>query len=172
LVALGIALGIALVAPLVGCGGLGAAVAPAGGTSAAGQGADAGPAGTTSGSGVSGEAAAAAAPAAASVGAVAERIAREATWAPGQLQAHFEKHGREGAHATAPAYDASARETIRVGRRFTYRDRESRARRQGFYDVSSNRFTAVTEDGRRITTHFRPDNGERYVRGLPETTYR
>ena len=70
------------------------------------------------------------------------------------------------------AYDISARETIRVGKPFTYLDRESNARRRGFYDPASNRFTAVTQDGKRITTHFRPDNGERYAHGLTESTYR
>src|SRR5688500_18781636 len=44
-----------------------------------------------------------------------ERIAREATWAPGQLRAHFDKHGREGPWASEAEYDASARETIRTG---------------------------------------------------------
>jgi pyocin large subunit-like protein len=105
------------------------------------------------------------------VSAEAARIASQATWASGQLQAHFQKHGREGPHATAAAYDASARDTIRTGRAFRYVDRESRARRRGFYDPAQNRFTAVTEDGRRITTHFRPDSGERYVRGLQASTY-
>lgn len=100
-----------------------------------------------------------------------ERIAREARWAPGQLLAHFEKHGKEGRHATVEAYDASARETIRMGRPFTYVDRETRVRRRGFYEPQARRFTAITEDGRRITTHFGPDGGERYVRGLPESTY-
>jgi pyocin large subunit-like protein len=101
-----------------------------------------------------------------------ERLAREATWAPGQLQAHFDKHGQEGPSPSAEAYDASARETIRLGREFTYVDRTTNQRRRGFYEPQSNRFTAVTEDGRRITTHFRPDDSERYVRGLPGSTYR
>jgi hypothetical protein len=101
-----------------------------------------------------------------------ERIAREATWAPGQLQEHFQKHGREGSWPTVEAYDASARETIRVGFAFTYLDRESNAERLGFYHRESNRFTSVTRDGRRITTHFRPDRGETYVRGLERSTYR
>jgi pyocin large subunit-like protein len=101
-----------------------------------------------------------------------ERIAASATWAPGQLESHFEKHGREGDHRSAAQYDASARETIRTGTAFTYRDRESNAERLGFYDKSGNRFTGVTRDGRRITTHFRPDRGEAYVRNLEASTYR
>lgn len=101
-----------------------------------------------------------------------ERIAREATWAPGQLRSHFQKHGKEGPWAAEAAYDASARETIRLGTAFTYVDRESNAERLGFYDRDGNRFTGVTRDGRRITTHFRPDRGEAYVRGLDRSTYR
>jgi hypothetical protein len=101
-----------------------------------------------------------------------ERMAREATWTPGQLQAHFEKHGREGPYATPQDYDASARETVRIGKSFRYVDRTTNARRQGYYDPPTNRFTAVTSDGRRIATHFKPDNGERYVRSLPQSTYR
>jgi hypothetical protein len=101
-----------------------------------------------------------------------ERIARSATWSPGQLQSHFAKHGREGPYPSAAAYDASARETVRIGRAFSYVDRTTRARRRGFYDPPSNRFTAVTQDGKRITTHFRPDNRERYVQNLLESTYR
>lgn len=101
-----------------------------------------------------------------------DRIVRDATWAPGQLASHFEKHGREGPWASESAYDASARDTVAHGTPFTYRDRESNAERLGFYDRPGNRFTAITRDGRRITTHFRPDRGEAYVRGLARSTYR
>jgi hypothetical protein len=101
-----------------------------------------------------------------------EKTAREATWAPGQLQEHFAKHGREGPWASESAYDAAARETIRIGTVFTYVDRTSNAERLGFYLKDGNRFTSVTRDGRRITTQFRPDRGEAYVRGLARSTYR
>lgn len=101
-----------------------------------------------------------------------ERIARDATWAPGQLRSHFEKHGREGPWASESDYDAAAREAVKVGTAFTYQDRESNAERLGFYLKDGNRFTAVTRDGRRITTAFRPDRGEAYVRGLERSTYR
>ena len=128
--------------------------------------------GATSSTPVSVAAAAPAAPASATVDVDPERIAREATWAPGQRRAHFQKHGREGPWPTEQAYDASARETIRVGSAFTYVDRESSAERLGFYHRDTNRFTSVTRDGRRITTQFRPDRGEAYVRGLDRSTYR
>lgn len=101
-----------------------------------------------------------------------DRIVRDATWTPGQLANHFEQHGREGPWASESVYDASARETVTLGTAFTYQDRESDAERLGFFEKASNRFTAVTRDGRRIATHFRPDRGEAYVRGLTRSTYR
>ena len=119
--------------------------------------------------------AAAAAPAAKPAGSVEvdrERIARDATWAPGQLQAHVVKHGREGPWASEADFDASARETIRIGTAFTYLDGTSHAERLGFYHRESNRFVSVTRDGLRITTQFKPDRGEAYARGLSRSTYR
>jgi len=107
-----------------------------------------------------------------SVDAERERIAARASWAPGSLASHVEKHGREGPYRSAAEYDAAARATIRDGAAFRYQDRESDAERLGFYDKAGNRFTGVTRDGRRITTHFRPDRGEAYVRGLERSTYR
>jgi hypothetical protein len=100
-----------------------------------------------------------------------ERVAT-ARWAPGQLESHFEKHGNEGPYHTAADYDAAARETIRAGTFFTYEDRESDAPRFGFYDRGRNSFVGVTNDGNRITTHFHPNRGESYVRGLDRSTYR
>jgi hypothetical protein len=111
-------------------------------------------------------------PAGGSVEVDRERTARDATWAPGQLRAHFEKHGKEGPWPSESAYDAAAREAIRVGTSFTYVDRESNAERLGFYVKDANRFLGMTRDGRRITTQFRPDRGEAYVRGLNRSTYR
>ena len=100
-----------------------------------------------------------------------ERYAR-ASWAPGQLEAHFARHGREGPYRSSTEYDAAARETIRRGTFFTYVDRETNAERAGFYDRATNRFTGLARDGSRITTHFRPERGEAYVRGLERSTYR
>ncbi|MFN0070677.1 MAG: hypothetical protein ACKVVP_04205 [Chloroflexota bacterium] len=98
--------------------------------------------------------------------------ARNATWTPGQLEAHFSKHGREGPYASIADYDRAAREAIVRGTQFTYVDRESRAQRLGFYEAVSNRFTSLTSDGRRITTFFHPDRRDNYVRGLDRSTYR
>ena len=119
-----------------------------------------------------GQAASAPAKPAGSVEVDRERVARDATWAPGQLRSHFEKHGQEGPWASESEYDGAAREAIRIGTSFTYQDRESNSERLGFYHKESNRFVGVTRDGRRITTHFRPDRGEAYVRGLERSTYR
>ena len=99
-----------------------------------------------------------------------ERYA-QATWAPGQLETHFQRHAAEGPYQTAEQYDAVARETIRRGTMFTYVNRESGTHRIGFYDTSGNHFTALSRDGRRITTYFRPSRGEAYVRGLERSTY-
>ncbi|HEX2515048.1 MAG TPA: hypothetical protein VH257_10115, partial [Chloroflexota bacterium] len=98
---------------LTGCeGATGVSSSPAG-ASQGGQGARA--AGGASGSSNGRAGGAQAAP-----DAELERIARSATWSPGQLQAHFTKHGQEGPYPSAAAYDASARETVRVGRAFSY----------------------------------------------------
>jgi hypothetical protein len=99
-----------------------------------------------------------------------EKYAADARWAPGQLEAHFQKHP-EG-YRTVQEYDRGARDTILKGNEFTYLDRESSQRHLGFYEKDTNRFTALTLDGGRITTHFRPDQEERCVRQLPESTYR
>jgi hypothetical protein len=100
------------------------------------------------------------------------QIAKESTWASGNLREHFQKHGREGPWGTQADYDASARETITTGKLFTYVDLTTHAERLGFYDAVGNRFTSVTLDGERINTHFRPDRGEAYVRALPRSNYR
>ncbi|GIW10742.1 MAG: hypothetical protein KatS3mg061_1799 [Dehalococcoidia bacterium] len=99
----------------------------------------------------------------------AAQVAERAAWAPGELEAHYRKHP-EG-YTSVSDYDRGAREAIRVGRRFTYRDTQTGAPRVGYYDPATNRFTGLTGDERRITTHFRPDRGEAYVRGLPGSTY-
>ncbi len=54
-------------------------------------------------------------------------------------------------------------------RRFTYTDLEADATRVGFFDPTSGRFTALTDDEAFILTHFRAT--ERYVRGLLDSDY-
>jgi hypothetical protein len=99
------------------------------------------------------------------------RAAQQVTWAPGQLEAHFSKHGREGPYSTQAEYDRAAREVVIIGTPFTYVDRESRASRLGYYHAPSNRFISLTADARRITTFFHPDQRDRYVRNLERSTY-
>ena len=78
----------------------------------------------------------------------AARIARTATWSPGQLQTHFAKHGREGAYESPAAFDAGARETIRVGKEFGYVDRTTLARRRG--NVVQRPQRACVDDATRV----------------------
>jgi hypothetical protein len=59
-------------------------------------------------------------------------------------------------------YDASARETIRTGKRFNLRDRWTGDWRAGFYDVVMGRLTVLTEDEELIVTHY--PCSERHVR--------
>jgi pyocin large subunit-like protein len=101
-----------------------------------------------------------------------QRWAQNASWAPGQLQEHFSKHGPEGAYRSVEDYDRAARDTILSGTTFTYVDRESRAQRLGFYYGPMNRFTSLTADGQRITTFFQPDRRDSYVRGLDNSTFK
>jgi hypothetical protein len=98
--------------------------------------------------------------------------AQNASWAPGQLQEHFRKHGQEGPYGSADEYDRVARDTILHGTAFSYVDRESRAQRLGFYHTETNRFTSLTADGQRITTFFHPERGGSYIRNLDNSTYK
>jgi len=94
----------------------------------------------------------------------------QAPWKSDRLrQWHFLKHGQVLGVPTVEAYDASARATIRIGVRFTFRDRSTGIMHAGFYHRRTQRLTTlrVTED--EILTHFRCD--ETYVRGLPESDY-
>jgi hypothetical protein len=72
--------------------------------------------------------------------------------------------------ATEQEYDESARETIRQGVRFTYRDRSTRVKRVGYFERATGRFTVLNERETRIRSHFL--TSERQVRALPESDYR
>lgn len=82
---------------------------------------------------------------------------------------HFLKHGKKLGAVTVDDYDESARETIRAGRRFTYRDRTTGKDRVGYYHASTERFTAMTDDEAVIMTHF--VCLEIYVCDLPGSSY-
>ncbi len=96
-----------------------------------------------------------------------EGVARWASQA--RLNRHFRRHGGEVGAPDAASYDASARQTIRTGVRFTYRDLITQEMRIGFFDPSTGRFTALSEDGTTILTHF--VTTETYIRSRPDLTY-
>ncbi len=87
------------------------------------------------------------------------------------LADHFADHGHELEAITIEDFEASALDTIRVGKQFTYTDRGSGRQHIGYYDRATGRFTGTSSSGRRIFTHFRPSSGEDYVRRLPNQTY-
>ena len=87
------------------------------------------------------------------------------------IEDHFEDHKDEFDAITIEEYEASVLDTIDVGQRFTYTDRGSRRQHVGYYDPATGRFTGVSRSGRRIFTHFRPENGKDYVRALLDSTY-
>jgi hypothetical protein len=89
---------------------------------------------------------------------------------PYHLRDHCVRHRRLLRLRSVEAYDASARETIRVGTYFESRDPESGEPRVGYYDAASERLTGLTDDEAEIVTHFLCH--ERYVaRTLPGSTY-
>jgi pyocin large subunit-like protein len=89
----------------------------------------------------------------------------------GVLRGHFVKHGQKFPYSKIDEYEESAIETAVSGVRFTYHDPKNGDPRVGCYEKATNRFTALTDDGLYIVTHFPPDRGEQYCRSLPATTY-
>ena len=53
-------------------------------------------------------------------------------------------------------YDASARATIRVGKRFTYRDPDTGEPRVGYFAMGSGKLTILQQDEAVILSHFIP----------------
>jgi hypothetical protein len=108
---------------------------------------------------------------------VSDRPSPEPQWADeDDLHGHFRKHAPKLGISNVADYDASARETIRLGVPFAYTYEDPNIPgisepRLGYYDRLTNRFTAVTEDEIQLLSHFRPDRGEQYVRDLPDSTY-
>jgi hypothetical protein len=91
------------------------------------------------------------------------KVARKAKWqsakqgveGPG-IRDHYAKHGDQVGASNLRQYDASARQTIRNGREFTYKDRFTGERRVGYYDANTGLFTATSQTGKVpiIHTHF------------------
>ena len=99
-----------------------------------------------------------------------ESPATYAVWqSEAKLRGHFRAHGPRLRLRDMAAYDASARQTIAEGRRFTYTDLEADELRVGYFDPVIRRFTALTEDEVYILTHFRANEG--YVRRLLDSDY-
>lgn len=91
-----------------------------------------------------------------------EALAVGAVWAPGQLTAKWKEHG--GAfYGSEPASEAGSYEVIANGTRFTYIDKYTGLKRVGYYDATTNGFTALTADESIIVNHYYPDDGEYYV---------
>jgi hypothetical protein len=84
------------------------------------------------------------------------------------LEDHYVRHhGLLSVHSVE-AYDASADETIVLGTRFTYRDRDSREPRVGYFHRETSRFVAVDLDGV-VRAHYITDEAD--MADLPLSTY-
>ena len=84
------------------------------------------------------------------------------------LEYHFTKHGGGVGAKDVQGYVQSARATVRVGTSFTFRHGYNR--RMGYFHPARKRLTVLTDDGSEIVNHFHAT--EKYVRDLPESTYR
>lgn len=84
------------------------------------------------------------------------------------LEAHYLRHRRLLAVHSIEAYDASTDETIAIGTRFTYRDRDSGEQRIGYFHRDSSRFVAVDIDGV-VRSHYITDEAD--MADLPQSTY-
>jgi pyocin large subunit-like protein len=87
------------------------------------------------------------------------------------LEDHFRDHGHEFGAINLTEYDHSARETIRMGRRFEFVNKAGFPR-VGYYVMQANALTTLSHDERTIVSHFRPTAGAAYVRRLNASTYR
>jgi hypothetical protein len=90
---------------------------------------------------------------------------------PRALDRHFADHGEEVGAENVEDYEASAVETTRVGRRFTYVDRSTGKPHVGYFNLATGKFTGLDRTERRIYTHFVPSDGEEYVRRLRQSDY-
>jgi hypothetical protein len=96
-------------------------------------------------------------------------MVRMAAWkSRAHLDDHFGQHRGELRVRSIAEYDKSAQDTIILGTRFTYVDRDTCERRIGYFHRDSARFTATTVDGQ-IVTHFQADEG--YAADLLFSTY-
>jgi hypothetical protein len=87
---------------------------------------------------------------------------------PEHLTDHYPDHRGELRVRSVAEYDASAQETIALGREFRYYYDPERVWRIGFFHRETSRFVSASLR-RRIITHFRAD--EAYVAELTHSTY-
>ena len=79
------------------------------------------------------------------------------------------RHGGPLRVRSVEAYDASADETIAIGTPFTYRERDTKEPRVGYFHRDTSRFVAVDLDGV-VRTHYMTDEAD--MADLPLSTYR
>lgn len=84
-----------------------------------------------------------------------------------EFERHYRKHRQEIGARSRDAYLESARETIRLGKRFTF-DRKG-GTRVGYFHRQTRRFTSLVEDESAIITHYL--TSERQVRIYRGSTY-
>lgn len=86
-----------------------------------------------------------------------------------QHRRDFAKHDPIRPLTDVAEYEESSVATVQNGIRFTYTDPTHGVPRIGYFDPLTGLFTAVTENGRRILTHYPAD--EEYARELSESNY-
>jgi len=84
------------------------------------------------------------------------------------LEDHFRRHGAEVGARDEADYLRLARETVRLGREFTYR--RTGSLRFGYYHARTKRFVAINPATREFLSLSR--RSENYVRTLRDSTYR
>ena len=84
------------------------------------------------------------------------------------LHDHYAQHRAEFSGASIDEYDASAQETLSVGRFFDYFDERTEQWRTGCYHRETRRLTILDEEDL-VVSHFHCS--ERYVESLTDSTY-
>jgi hypothetical protein len=98
-------------------------------------------------------------------------VDQSAQWkSQAELYRHFQKHRWKLRVSTPSDYDASARATIRGGKRYEYEDDSTGLSRVGYFEGQTLRHTALTSDERVILSHFRA-NYRDYPRRRRGSTY-
>jgi hypothetical protein len=83
------------------------------------------------------------------------------------LEDHFRRHGADVGARTLERYVQLARETVRAGVRFTFR--QTSRHRVGYYHLRRRRLVILTDDEETILSLSRQSTN--YVLTLPDSTY-